>query len=549
MEKIYKKWALAFICLILSYSSILALTSAEATALQDLRDANPSIGWPAGPADCSWNGVICDGNSNVVQLILNAKGITVIPANIENLTELSILFLDYNAISTLPSTIGNLPKLQYLGLNFNLLTTLPDNIGNLASVNTISATDNLINVLPDQIGNLSSIQQLYLSNNDLLNIPANLSNLNSLIRLYLDNNSISSIPPQLGTIGDNLQRLYLTNNNLSSVPPEISGISKLQRFYLDGNELSTLPGSIVNIGSLQEFLVSNNMLTYEDLEPFVNFPEQYYGYAPQDSVENEEIYNIELGDDLTFDISIGGANNEYQWFKDEVAIDGANSASYSITNAQVFDAGVYTVGVTNTSVNNITIWRRNIYVNSNIQLPVELTRFTGKVSDLFVVLNWETESETNNDFFVLERSKDGIHFEEIGQVDGAGNTTKVSYYSFIDKEPLTGDNYYRLSQMDYDGRQSFSEVIVIEYIGVKTFLIYPNPVVNTINFALDSENQKEVEILVVDPLGKTVINAKRNLIVGRSYLHIDADKLGKGIYFLYVKDHGNTLRTLKFFKE
>ncbi|MDR2963258.1 MAG: leucine-rich repeat domain-containing protein [Bacteroidales bacterium] len=100
-------------------------------------------------------------------------------------------------------------------------------------------------------------------------------------------------------------------------------------------------------------------------------------------------------------------------------------------------------------------------VSSVSLLPVELTTFTAVRSGVSVTIQWSTHSETNNDYFSVERSADGVNFQSIGEVAGAGTTTVAHRYSLIDYAPLTGISYYRLRQSDYNGTLSYSRVLSV----------------------------------------------------------------------------------------
>ncbi|MFN7656435.1 MAG: hypothetical protein ACK5OW_01465 [bacterium] len=94
-------------------------------------------------------------------------------------------------------------------------------------------------------------------------------------------------------------------------------------------------------------------------------------------------------------------------------------------------------------------------------LPVELIHFSGKGFEHYNLLRWKTATEINNDHFTLERSLDGIRFQEIQQIDGMGNSNVIQEYSTRDFELNTGLIYYRLIQTDYDGTRTYSDIIVI----------------------------------------------------------------------------------------
>lgn len=96
-------------------------------------------------------------------------------------------------------------------------------------------------------------------------------------------------------------------------------------------------------------------------------------------------------------------------------------------------------------------------------LPVEMLVFTGRKNGTEILLNWETASELNNDYFIIERATDEMAFTEIGRVDGNGNSTQGNSYTFIDSDPAEGNNYYRLKQTDYNGMFAYSDLVVINF--------------------------------------------------------------------------------------
>ena len=106
-------------------------------------------------------------------------------------------------------------------------------------------------------------------------------------------------------------------------------------------------------------------------------------------------------------------------------------------------------------------------------LPVQLTSLQARQERNGIMIEWKTLSEINNDFFVIERSN-GIDFQTLGTVNGAGTITHAMLYSFFDDSPDEGLNYYRLKQVDFDGSFEYSEIISAVFIETNLF-IYPNP--------------------------------------------------------------------------
>src|SRR5690348_13807437 len=83
--------------------------------------------------------------------------------------------------------------------------------------------------------------------------------------------------------------------------------------------------------------------------------------------------------------------------------------------------------------------------------PIQLTVFTVTCNNGEALVKWTTAAETNNDFFTIERTTDGINFDKVGTVKGAGNSVFNINYEFTDPTPLSGTSYYRLTQTSFDG--------------------------------------------------------------------------------------------------
>ncbi|QIL76038.1 T9SS type A sorting domain-containing protein [Hymenobacter sp. HDW8] len=137
-------------------------------------------------------------------------------------------------------------------------------------------------------------------------------------------------------------------------------------------------------------------------------------------------------------------------------------------------------------------------------LPVTLTRFVGNwtTGGIAVNLKWSTATEVNNDHFLLERSANGITFEKIAQVAGAGNSTMLRNYVYTDASPLATSTYYRLRQVDYDGTSTYSPII---------FLDAPERLTNWLvatsspqHFTIQSQLDANSQFTVLDVTGRPV---------------------------------------------
>lgn len=142
---------------------------------------------------------------------------------------------------------------------------------------------------------------------------------------------------------------------------------------------------------------------------------------------------------------------------------------------------------------------------SGSPLPVELLSFEAAQAGSSVRLDWSTASEINNDYFTIERSRDGIEFSDVLQVQGAGNSTNVTNYSAFDTDPFNGVNYYRLRQTDFDGTESWSAVRKVNLSKEMPVTVYPNPVIsNVISIAAASENERVKSVNVYDLEGRLI---------------------------------------------
>lgn len=164
-------------------------------------------------------------------------------------------------------------------------------------------------------------------------------------------------------------------------------------------------------------------------------------------------------------------------------------------------------------------------------LPVKMVSFSAEQDQQKVKLSWTTATETNNDFFTIERSSDDNQWSEIKKVKGAGNSTDLRSYTSYDENLAAGTFHYRIKQTDFDGKASYSEVRTIRNTGNRKGLsLYPIPNTgNTINIAgIKDYNKNEL----------TLLNAAGNIIFATtlSTSSVELPSLVTGIYFIRIKD-------------
>jgi hypothetical protein len=228
------------------------------------------------------------------------------------------------------------------------------------------------------------------------------------------------------------------------------------------------------------------------------------------------------------------------------------NGNYLVTNG----AGVYvldqnTGAVLSTPVSGVSA--RSAHEYDLTIVPVELTSFSANVVDRSVELNWSTATEVNNQGFEIERSLDGLSFNNIGYVPGFGTTTEPKSYSYTDQSVNSGTYYYRLKQIDFDGSFTYSDVAEVEVFLPTEFSLkqnYPNPFnpATTIEFSLPVDAQ--VKIYVYNLVGENVAEiVSDNFAAGTHKVNFSANTLTSGIYFYQLDAAGNDGKTFSSVKK
>lgn len=178
-------------------------------------------------------------------------------------------------------------------------------------------------------------------------------------------------------------------------------------------------------------------------------------------------------------------------------------------------------------------------VSGNI-LPVVLIKFTAKIYDGIVYLNWATASEINNDFFTIQRTQDQIAVEDILKVKGSGNSSVLHRYSAIDYKPLEGTSFYRIKQTDFDGKTKYSNYISINSKNTGKIVIYPNPFsVSTTISIPDISQLNNCELRVFNVLGEQIIYKS----IDKVLTIMEADNLLSELYFYLITSDENIIQS------
>ena len=210
----------------------------------------------------------------------------------------------------------------------------------------------------------------------------------------------------------------------------------------------------------------------------------------------------------------------------------ANQTYYIIIDA--FSSG----GLFNSYI-DLCSWRLSL----TGALPVELVDFKTYCQNNKVKLSWTTQSELNNDYFIIERSTNGILFNEVGRVQGNGTSNQPHEYQFFDEQSLNGISYYRLIQVDFNGQSETHPIIKANCDTDNNELnIYPNPNSGTFEIiGLSDDNLIEI----TDVLGKKILSFKSVSVNEK----INLADVKPGIYFVNVSDKFGKVLTKKIIIE
>jgi len=161
-------------------------------------------------------------------------------------------------------------------------------------------------------------------------------------------------------------------------------------------------------------------------------------------------------------------------------------------------------------------------------LPVTWLSFNGRTERSSVHLSWSTASELNNDYFEVQRSSNGLNFEPIGYVQGMGTINTQTNYQFIDEKPLEGYNYYQLRQVDFDGTEDYSKIIVENVSGTTTnkLKVFPNPASSYLT--LDNGLEPICNLIISDATGRQVFQKQ----IRENIVKISITNFENGLYLI-----------------
>lgn len=276
------------------------------------------------------------------------------------------------------------------------------------------------------------------------------------------------------------------------------------------------------------------------------------------------------GATVTASYTVTDATASNSWYQYQMSTDGGTTYTNIGSPAQATFTGTsytlyYNIGVVTQSMNgykyrvvvstdpsglsNTTCGFTNEYtlvVPSCAPAPVSLVSFTGKYSNGSSTLEWTTSQEINNKEFELLRSTDGLKFDRIATIAGAGNSAIAKNYKYMDAISGSGYVYYRLRQIDFDGKSTMSNIVRLNMGKDETakMELYPNPFSKAFTVSFTADRTAKATMQLVNMRGQVVYNTFINVNKGSNAIQMnDIPNLPAGIYQVIVSNEDMRLIT------
>lgn len=197
----------------------------------------------------------------------------------------------------------------------------------------------------------------------------------------------------------------------------------------------------------------------------------------------------------------------------------------SYSNPTITISNISTTHIPNNAFKFVTIASINIAT----PLPVEVVAFQAeKNSKKTVDLTWQTVSERNNDFFTIYKSSDAQNWDYFGSMDGAGNSNSILNYYLEDPAPYTGNNYYKLTQTDFNGETTEIGTRVVSFENGTNYSLYPNPASGLCT--IGGVNNETFKASIYNQFGALVAIVENNN-------SIDTKSFAEGVYYVQIEDN------------
>lgn len=338
-------------------------------------------------------------------------------------------------------------------------------------------------------------------------------------KILLGNNDLTL--DNTGTVTGAGMNNYIVTNNMGAFKRNAGG------FFPVGTTTSYAPANLTITGTADIFSVKvdNTVRGNVDAAKIVNLEWDINEMTPGGNDVTLELQWNASDEAANFDragMVVIGHYDGTDWDESSAVVAGSNPYTATAPNFDTFSP---------------------FAIANQAALPVELVRFTAEQQENAHVLEWITASEINNAYFEIQHSINSNDWITLDKVTGAGTSFKNNAYHFTNQNPVFGQNYYRLKQVDYDGQFEFSTVVALNFRQENTVEIFPNPVVGELFFKFKKEEIQTVNANIYNANGQLVIS---KIMVDAS---LNVANLPTGLYFLQLSDvNGTTILQQQFLK-
>lgn len=287
-----------------------------------------------------------------------------LPFGIGNLQNLELLELRNTGLNgSIPEDFATLVKLKKVDFISNNFTSLPTNIGNMTNLEELILQYNSITQIPESIKNLKKLKGLNLAYNKFTgDFPEILTEITSLETIALNGNSFQGKVPDSIEKLVNLKGIGLAQNQFTSLSNKITSLTKITGLSLNNNLLTTIP-DFSGMSSMTELLLSANFLGFGEFEANLTKYNKYYVTQSERPIN---YIQLNIGENITLNADVSGANNTYQWYKNDTILAGKTSSELSLVNLNKSDRANYQCIVKNTDVTGFTIKsaKTSLFINT-----------------------------------------------------------------------------------------------------------------------------------------------------------------------------------------
>ncbi len=449
----------------------------------------PSVSQSLVNTDMVWTGRVSNNWNNTSNWLIFNNGVMTQAAAIPELTQNVIIpAFPQTCVARMPTIQAGTRNAKRLIIENNASLTMTGGTlrvdGDFINNGTFTPGTNLVTFN----GATNQSIQMVGTSNTFYNMTVNKTGgeviLNSPIKVSNDLTMTARNIKLNGNYIDLMTTGNIVNENESSNVYCFCPSAYVQRTATIGSNVTTQPGNLGITFTTNGNAMGNTVIRRKHYEAGTN---GVTGVGVLEETSIARIYEvipqyngIDYNGNLNVDVNVQFFNFDAQ--------NVSQTNNLSLYRSQNTGMSWENLGYTTTASNNVLLqgvtgfsWI-TVGPNDGNVLPIELIAFNASAAGSEVHLNWSTASELNNDYFTVERSKDGLSWEEVVRVDGAGNSIHRLDYSSVDKRPYAGLSYYRLKQTDFDGQYSISKVVSVVVDAVDKHLLY---VVNTIGQKVD----------------------------------------------------------------